>query len=148
MANGEQRGMSNLLFAIRRSRFASLQPFRRVEGRDDDVLIASTTTQIAGNRDPYLLFGRVRIVAQELDQRRQHARRAEAALEAMVFMERLLQRMQSIRGRRDAFDGEELMSVRLHREHQAGPRRAAIEEDGASAAHAMLTALGLGHASG
>jgi hypothetical protein len=65
----------------------------------------------------------------------------------MVLMERLLQRMQPIRGRSDAFDGEEFMSVRLHREHQAGPRRAAIEEDGAGAAHAMLTTeMGAGQA--
>src|SRR5262245_31166495 len=76
------------------------QPLGRVERRGDDILIAGATAKIAGNRDPHLLFGRVRIVAQELDERRQDARRAAAALEAVVFMEGLLQGVQVVgRGR-------------------------------------------------
>jgi hypothetical protein len=68
-------------------------------------------------------------------------------LQAVVLMERLLQGMQSVGGRRDTLNGEELMSVRLHREHQAGARRAAIEEDGACAADAVLAAeMGAGQA--
>src|SRR4029453_4696769 len=78
------------------------QPLRRVECRGDDILIAGATAQIAGNGDAHLLLGRVWIVAQELDERRQDARRAEAALEAMVFMEGLLQGGQLVGGGGDA----------------------------------------------
>src|SRR5262249_31584530 len=76
-----------------------------------------------------------------------NARRAEAALEAMVFMEGLLQGMQLVGRGRDALDGENIMAVRLHREHQAGTRRAIIEEDGACPANAVLAAeMGAGEA--
>ena len=73
--------------------------------------------------------------------------RAEAALQAMVLVEGLLQRMQLVGARRDAFDGEDLVAVRLHREHQAGARRQPVQEDGAGAAHAVLAAeMGAGQA--
>src|SRR5262249_548523 len=72
----------------------ALQPLRRVERRVDDALIAGAPAEIARNRDPHLLLGGVRIVAQELDQRRQHAGGAEAALQAVIVAERLLQRVQ------------------------------------------------------
>ena len=58
----------------------------------------------------------------------------------MVFMERLLQRVQLIRGGGNPLDGENIMAVRLHREHQAGARGAIVEQDGASAADAVLAA--------
>src|SRR5262245_37017796 len=116
------------------------QPLRRIERRGDDILIAGATAQIAGNGDAHLLFCRFRIVAQELDERRQNARRAEATLKPMVFMEGLLQGMQLVGRGRDALDGENIVAVRLHREHQAGTRRALIEEDRACTANAVLAA--------
>src|SRR5262245_51337081 len=123
------------------------QPLRRIERRGDDILIAGATAEIAGNGDAHLLFGRVRIVAQELDERRQNPWRAEAALKPMVFMEGLLQGMQPVGRRRDALHGENIMAVRLHREHQAGTRRALIEEDRACPANAVLAAeMGAGEA--
>src|SRR5258708_35086207 len=121
-----------------RLRWLRPQPLGRVERRGHDILIAGATAQIAGNRDPPLLFGRIRIVAKELDERRQNARRAEAALKAMMLMESLLQGVQLIGRRRDALDGENIMAVRLHREHQAGTRRAGIAKDGACPADALL----------
>src|SRR5262249_30483064 len=53
---------------------------RRIERRDHDVLVARAAAEIAGDGDPHLLLRRVRVVAQELDQRGQYARGAEAAL--------------------------------------------------------------------
>src|SRR5262249_53436340 len=48
---------------------------------------------------------------------------------------------------RDALDGENIMAVRLHREHQAGARRTIVEEDGACPANAVLAAeMGTGEA--
>src|SRR5260370_29198842 len=130
-----------------RLRWLRPQPLGRVERRGHDILIAGATAQIAGNRDPHLLFGRIRILAQELDERRQNARRAEAALKAMMLMESLLQGMQFVGRRRDALDGENIMAVALHREHQAGTRRAVIVEDGACPADAILAAeMGAGEA--
>ena len=41
---------------------------------------------------------------------------------------------------RDALDGQDLVAVRLHRQHQAGARGAAVEQDGAGAADAVLAA--------
>src|SRR5580704_9682434 len=69
-----------------------LEPLCRVERGDDDVLIAGAAAQIAGDRDAHLLFGRIGIVAQELEQGGQHPRGAEAALQAVILMKRLLQR--------------------------------------------------------
>jgi len=123
------------------------QPLRRIERRGDDILIAGATAQIAGNGNAHLLLGRVRIVAQEFDERRQNARRAEATLKPVVFMEGLLQGMQLVGRGRDALDGENIVAVRLHREHQAGTRRAIIEEYGACPANAVLAAeMGAGEA--
>ena len=82
----------------------------------------------------------IRIVAQELDQGGENARRAEAALQAVVLVERLLDGMQLVGRGGDAFDGEQLVAVRLHRQHEARARRAPIEQDGAGAAHAVLAA--------
>jgi hypothetical protein len=87
-------------------------PLRRVKRGDDDVLITGAAAQITGNGNSYLLLGRIRIVAQELNERRQNARRAEAALQAVIFMKRLLERMQSVGARRDPFDGHDFVTVR------------------------------------
>src|SRR6516165_7287725 len=100
------------------------QPLRRIERRGDDILIAGATAQIAGNGDAHFLFGRVRIVAQELDERRQNARRAEATLKPMVFMECLLQGMQLVGRGRDALDGENLVCRLLLEKKKTGTRRA------------------------
>jgi hypothetical protein len=82
-------------------------------------LITGAAAQIAGNADADVLLARLRIVAQQLNQRRQDARRAEAALQAVMIVERLLQRMQLVGTRRDAFHRENVVAVGLHREHQA-----------------------------
>ena len=53
---------------------------------------------------------------------------------------RLLKRMQFAVGSGDAFDGLDLGAVRLRRQHQAASRRPAIDQNRASAAHAVLAA--------
>jgi hypothetical protein len=86
------------------------------------------------HRDADLFFGRVRIVAQEFEQRRQHSRCTESALEPMIVPEGFLQRMQFVFRRRDAFDGRDLVAVGLNRQHQAGPSALPVEQDRAGAA--------------
>src|SRR5262249_51972716 len=78
------------------------QPLRGIERRDDDILVAGAAAEIARNGDPHLLLGRVGVIAQELEQRGQHAGRAIAALQPVMFVERLLQRMQLVGRGRDA----------------------------------------------
>jgi len=80
------------------------------------------------------------MIAQKLDQRHQHPRRAEAALEAVVVAECLLQRVQPLGRGREALHRRDLVPVRLHREHQAGARRLPVDEDRARAADAVLAA--------
>ena len=63
----------------------------------------------------------------------QHARSAEAALQAMLFFEALLQWMQ-LAVLHQAFDGEHFAAIGLHGEHGAGLDRLAIEHHGAGAA--------------
>src|SRR5579885_3179197 len=125
----------------RRSSIVRLaHPLRRIERGDDDVVIAGAAAQIAGNADADVFFARIGIFAQQLDQRRQNSRRAEAALQAMIIAERLLQRVQRLAVGRDAFDRHDLVAVGLHREHQARAGRTAVEQNGAGAADAVLAA--------
>src|SRR6185436_15205906 len=64
---------------------------RGAQRRLDDGGVAGAAAEVAGDRIAHLLFGRVRVLAQEGGQRGQHARRAEPALQAVLFPERLLQ---------------------------------------------------------
>src|SRR4249920_3683172 len=56
--------------------------------------------------------------------------RAEPALEAVMFLERLLEGVQPLLGG-NALDGGDPASVRLNREHDARADRLAVEQDGA-----------------
>ena len=56
-----------------------------------------------------------------------------------MLPERLLQRMEFLAFGK-AFHRAHLLALRLHREHEAGAHRLAVEEHGAGAAHAVLTA--------
>ena len=76
----------------------------------------------------------------------QDARGAEAALERVVALERVLQRREHrvARERLDRLDGR---AVGLHREQAAGAHRDAVEPHGAGAADAVLAAdVGAGEA--
>src|SRR5919198_3417841 len=108
--------------------------------RAQDVLVARATTQVAAQRRRELLVAWPRVVPQKRDRRHQEARRAETALEAMRLPERLLDRVQAIGSRRQAFHRADRGPVRLRSQHQAGPRRLAVDQDRAGATYAVLTA--------
>src|SRR5713226_4344758 len=76
-----------------RSFLDRLQTLRGIEGGGDNALIAGAAAEISRDRDANLLLGRIGIVAQEFDQRGQHAGRAEAALQPVIISERFLQRV-------------------------------------------------------
>src|SRR6202047_178152 len=97
--------------ALCRARLLLLRGRKR---RDDDVLISGAAAKVPGYRNSHLLLRRVRIVAQEFDQRRENPRSAEAALQPMVLVKGLLQRVQVVRRRRDPLGCQEVVTVGLH----------------------------------
>jgi hypothetical protein len=81
---------------------------------------------------------------QEIERHHQHARRQKPHC-SLVLVKGLLRGGTAVGG--EPFDGHELRAVRLHRQHDAGARRFAVEVNGARAAHAMLaTDMGAGEA--
>src|SRR6476660_6582857 len=109
--------MSVLRYSVLRrlpSAFRS-QPFRSIQRCRYDALIPGTAAEIAGDGDTHFLLGRIGIVAQEFGERGEHSRRAEAALQAVIVTECLLQRRQLTLVRGEALDGGDVMAVRLHR---------------------------------
>src|SRR5947208_1492616 len=80
------------------------------------------------------------MLAQERDERHEDARGAEAALQPVSLAERGLKRMQRVaRAVSKALHGLDLVAVRLDGEHEAGAHRLAVQQDGAGAAHPVLT---------
>ena len=78
------------------------------------------------------------VAIDEVDRAHDHARGAETALQAMVLTERRLHRMQlAIAG--EAFDGGDVGTLGLHREHSAGLHRNTADMHDTSAALAGVT---------
>src|SRR2546425_1056963 len=113
--------------------------FGRPLDRLDDVVIAGAPAEVAFQLVADLLLGGARIALEELGGRQDHARRAEAALQAMLLPEALLDRMEiAVLG--EPFDGRDRRAVRLHREERARLHRLPVHEDGARAALARIAA--------
>ena len=112
------------------------------------MLITSTAAEVARDGQADFLVCGIGIFFEPGFERHQEAGRAETALQAVLLVEGLLDGMQvfeAVNG--EALDREEIMAIRLHREHQAGAHGLAVEQDGASAAHAVLAAdVGAGQA--
>src|SRR5258705_2023344 len=72
-----------------RSVLDRLQALSCIERRRDDALIAGAAAEIARDRDAHLLLRSIWIVAQEFDERGQHARRADTALQPVIVAEGL-----------------------------------------------------------
>ena len=106
----------------------------------DDVLVAGAPAQVA--LDPFADLGlaRVRVLAEQVDRRHDHAGRAEAALQRVALVERLLHRVQRAVRRGEALDRGHLAAVGLHREHRAALHAHAVEQDRAGAAVAGVAA--------
>ena len=116
------------------------EPRRRPKRRPDDAVIARAAAEIAGNRQPNVVFAGIGIHRQQLDESEHHSRRAEAALQAVLVGHRLLDRMQTIGRRGDALDRGEFVAMRLHGEHETGAHRAPVEQNRAGAADPVLAA--------
>ena len=106
----------------------------------DDVLVSGATAKIARQRLAHLVFARRGVLVEKGRHGHEDAGRAVAALQAVMIVHRLLQRMICAVLAGEAFDRRNRVIVRLHGEHQAGAHRLAIEKDGAGAADAVLAA--------
>src|ERR1700752_1278617 len=86
--------------------------------RLDDVLITGASAQVSGDSPAYFFLAGMGILLEQRVGRHQHARRAVAALQSMLFFEALLQRMKGS-VLHQAFDGEQFTAIGLHRKHGA-----------------------------
>src|SRR6266851_609598 len=111
----------------------------------DDIDVARAAAQVPGNGLADLLLARVLVALQERARGHQHAGGAEAALQAVLLGEALLDGMELAR-LLQALDRGDLRAVGLHREHGARLDRVAVEDHGARAAVRGVAAdVGAGH---
>src|SRR5205823_5269934 len=87
----------------------------RVLDRLHDVLVTRATAEVAFERVPDLLVGRMRVALEQRHARQDHARRAVAALQTVFLPESLLNRVQ-FAVLRQTFDRQDLRAVGLDRE--------------------------------
>src|SRR5829696_3274230 len=112
----------------------------------DDVHVARAAAQVAGDPLADLVLGRIGVLLQQVGGLHDHAGGAEAALEAVLVPERLLERVQ-LAALLHALDRAHLGAVRLDGEHRARLRTAPVDVDGAGAAVARVAArVGAGEA--
>src|SRR5437016_4146515 len=108
---------------------------RRVVDGLHDVHVTGAAAEVPGDRLADLQLGRRGVRGEEPDRGHHHSRRAEPALQAVLLMEALLDRME-LPILLESLDGGDARLIRLHREQRAGLHRAAVEKDGAGAADA------------
>src|SRR5262249_16604814 len=90
------------------------RPGRVLDGLDD-VLVAGGAGDVGGERRPDLFLRRAGILGEQRCDRQHHPGRTEAALETVLFAERVLNRVEPVR-RGEPLDGRDVVPVRLHGE--------------------------------
>ena len=95
--------------------------------RLDDVLVAGAAAEIGREHVEQVLVADVGLALEHAGREHQEARRAEAALQPVMLDEGALQRMQLV-ALREPLDGADRLAVGLHREHQAGAHRLAVDD--------------------
>src|SRR5262245_60112986 len=90
----------------------------RPEHRLDDVLVPGAPAEVAGQGPADLLLGGVRIPLEQGFRGEHHARRAEAALQAVLVLEPLLYGVQLARPA-ESLHGGDLVAIGLNGEHRA-----------------------------
>jgi hypothetical protein len=104
----------------------------------DDPLVAGATADVARHLLPDGLPAGCGVGVEQMQGAHEHARRAEAALQAVVLDERLLQRVQFPVLALEPLDRGDGGAVGLHPEHQARPRGLPVDEHGAGTADPVL----------
>jgi len=108
--------------------------------------VGAAAADIAGQRLPAVLSGRVGVFVQESLGRNHEARRAVAALHGVPLAVGVDQGLPLGIGR-DALDGLDRLALAFHGEGAAGKNGPAVDDDGAGAAHAPVAhVLGPGEA--
>src|SRR5262249_16832899 len=110
-----------------------LELLRRVLDGLDDVDVAGAAAQVPGDGLADVGLARVGVPGEERRARPHHARRAEAALQAVLLPEALLHGVE-LAVLLEAFDGGDLVPIRLDREHRARLDGRPVEKDRAGAA--------------
>src|SRR4051794_34176132 len=117
--------------------------------RRHDAGVSRTAADVSAQHLAQLLFGRFRIAREEIAERHEDAGRAEAALQGVMVLERLLQLAQLAVRAGERFHGLHVAAFGLHGEREAGAHRGTIDLHRAAAADAMLAAdVGSGRAEG
>src|SRR5690242_6209750 len=99
----------------------------------DDVHVAGAAAEVALEAPPDLLVVRVRVLREQVGRGHDEARRAVAALQAVLVPECLLDRVElAVLGH--ALDGGEVLALRLDGEERAALDGLAVDEDRARAA--------------
>src|SRR2546428_694327 len=118
---------------------------RRVVDGLHDVHVTGAAAEIPGDRLTDLLLRRRGVRGEEADRGHHHSRGAEPALQAVLLVEALLDRME-LPILLESLDRGDARLIHLHREEGAGLHRAAVEQDGACAAACGVAAdVGPGH---
>src|SRR5438105_5418893 len=105
-----------------------------------DRRVPGAAAEVARDALLDLLRRRLGVLPQQPDHRQHEAGRAEAALQAVTFVEGLLDGVQRSAVAGEALDGRHVMALPLDREHQARAHRRPVEQHGAAAAHPVLAA--------
>src|SRR6476620_1341056 len=114
-------------------------PTGGVQDRLDDVLVSGAPAEVPLEGLADLRLGWRRVLLKEAGGRHQHARCAVPALEAVVAMERVLERVQGPVRPGQSLDRRDLSTVRLDGEERAGLHGLAVEVDRARAAGRRVT---------
>src|SRR5256712_4817178 len=118
-------------------------PHHLTRGRDgvDNARIPRAAADVPRYRGPNSVFRRCVLHLEELESCEHDPGSAESTLEAVVRLERLLNRMEpTVLG--EALDRRDLPAVGLDREHRARFDGMAVQEDGARAAMARIPTAG------
>src|SRR5216683_6378315 len=124
-AGASGMGVTQLL---RTHRGLAAQLRRPVLNGFDDVDVARAAAQIARNTPPDFLLGRARLRLQHCFGGHDHARCAEATLQAMLLPEAVLKRVKRA-VLLQTFDGFDLTAIRLDREQGARLDVLTVEND-------------------
>lgn len=112
-----------------------------------DRRVASAPAEIPGDPLFDLLRRRVGMLGEQAHNRHQEPWRAEAALQALALVKRLLNGVQRSARRRQSLDCRYLVALGLDCQYQARPHRLAVQQDRAAPTHAVLaTHVGPGQA--
>src|SRR5215213_6542556 len=112
---------------------------RRFADRRDDVLVAGASTVVALQRVADLAVGGIRVAGEEVGRDHDHSRGAEAALEAVLLPERVLEWMEAA-VRSHPLDRGHATAVGLNGQHRATLHGLAVDVDGARSTLARVAA--------